>query len=120
MGLKDPIPTDLPTDFIDIETDSGPHCLCQSHMSDEATALIAELAHPERLMIMTLLHDMGELQVDELLSMIGGTREDLAQNLGHLREQCLITTVRKNGKTYFTLDSPYAGTLIKALGTTQR
>lgn len=119
MGLKDPLPTNLPTDLIHVETDPGPKCLCQSHMSDEATNLIAELAHPDRLMIMTLLHDMGELQVDELQDIIGGAPDDLALHLGHLREQCLITTLRKNDKTYYTLDSPYAAVLIKALGTAQ-
>ncbi|MEG3619059.1 hypothetical protein V5T82_11385 [Magnetovibrio sp. PR-2] len=120
MGLKDPLPTDLKTDLIEIKTEPGPRCLCHSHMADEATNLIAELAHPDRLMIMTLLHDMGELQVDELLDIIGGKRDDLAQHLGHLREQCLITTLRKDDKTYYTLDSPYAATLIMALGTAQR
>ena len=119
MGLKDPYPKDLTDDLINVKTQPGPRCLCHSHMADEATHLIAELAEPERLMIMTLLHDMGALQVDELHDLIGGTHEALAQHLGHLREQCLITTLRKDAKIYYTLDSPYAAVLIKALGTAQ-
>ncbi len=105
MGRKDP------------ETSTQSCCLCGVDMAEEASDLLTELSNPERLMIISLLHEMGELHVSEIVELLGANRASLSRHLGRLREQCLVTTRRKHNKVYYTLDKTKSDRLIQVLGT---
>ncbi|MCW8916206.1 MAG: metalloregulator ArsR/SmtB family transcription factor [Magnetovibrio sp.] len=103
MGHKDPEP-------------STPSCwLCNTNMAEEASDLLTELSNPERLMIITLLHEKGELHVNEIVELLGANRPSLSRHLGRLREQCLVTTRRKHNRVYYTLDKTKSDHLIRVL-----
>lgn len=90
-------------------------CLCRSHIAEKATALLGELANAERLMIVALLHELGEMHVNEIVTALGANRASLSRHLGRLREQSIVTTRRRHNRIYYALSHHKAGEMIKTL-----
>jgi len=84
-------------------------------MAEEATILLTELANSERLMIVTLLHEQGEMYVNDIVSTLGANRASLSRHLARLRQHSMVTTRRKHNRIYYTLSHPKVGELIKTL-----
>lgn len=95
-------------------------CLCRANLAEEACELLGELANSERLMIVALLHELGEMHVNEMVKTLGANRASLSRQLGRLREQSIVTTRRKHNRIYYALNHPKAGELIKVLGTVMK
>jgi len=85
-------------------------------MAEEASDLLGELANPERLMVVALLHEMGEMNVTEMVNTLGVNRVSLSRQLARLREQDMVTTRRKHNHVYYQINHPQASKLIKILG----
>jgi len=92
-------------------------CLCRAHLVKEACGLLGGLANAERLMIVALLNELGELHVNEMVDKLGANRASLSRQLGHLRDQSVVTTRRKHNRIYYTLDHTRTAALIKTLNT---
>ncbi|MBL4614346.1 MAG: helix-turn-helix transcriptional regulator [Magnetovibrio sp.] len=86
-------------------------------MAEEASELLGELANTERLMIIALLHELGEMHVNEMVETLGANRASLSRHLGRLRDQLMVTTRRKHNRIYYALNLPKAAGLIKIIGT---
>lgn len=91
-------------------------CLCRANMAEEASMLLSELANSERLMIVALLHEVGEMHVNEMVETLGANRASLSRHLGRMREQSIVTARRIHNRMYYTLNNAKAAELIKAIG----
>jgi len=91
-------------------------CLCHSNMAEEASQLLGDLANAERLMIVALLHEVGEMHVNAMVEILGANRASLSRQLGRLREQSIVTTRRKHNRIYYALSHSKAAELIKTIG----
>jgi len=91
-------------------------CLCRQNLIEEASGLLGDLANPERLQIVALLHEMGEMHVNEMVETLGANRASLSRQLGRLREQSMVSTRRKHNRIYYALCHVKAAELIKTIG----
>lgn len=91
-------------------------CLCHSSLANEASMLLGELANSERLMIVALLHELGEMHVNALVEILGAPRASLSRHLGRLRDQSIVTTRRKHNRIYYTLNHAKTAALVKSIG----
>ena len=98
----------------------GACCLCRSNMAEEASDLLGELANTERLMVVALLHETGEMNVSEMVEALGASRASLSRQLGRLRDLGIVTTRRIHNRVYYRLSHPKAAKLITVLGTVLR
>ncbi|MFC1672648.1 ArsR/SmtB family transcription factor [Pseudomonadota bacterium] len=97
--------------------DDKPHrfCLCHTDMAEEASQLLGDLANSQRLMVVALLHDQGEMHVNEMVEKLGVNRAALSRQLGRLRDQALVTTRRKHNRIYYSLDHAKAAAIVQSL-----
>jgi len=91
------------------------HCLCRPNMAEEASQLLSALANAERLMIVTLLHETGEMHVNAIVEILGANRASLSRQLARLRDQSIVTTRRKHNRIYYALNHSKAAALIKTI-----
>lgn len=98
-------------------TEDKPHgfCLCQTSMAEEASQLLGDLANSQRLMVVALLHEQGEMHVNEMVEQLGVNRAALSRQLSRLREQSLVTTRRKHNRIYYSLDHAKAAAIVQSL-----
>ncbi len=94
------------------------HDLCRQSKAGKVSRFLSTLANTERLMIVTLLHEMGELHVNELVKILGAKRTSISRHLSLLRAQRLLTARRKHNRIYYTLGDPKAAALVMTLGVT--
>lgn len=90
-------------------------CLCRSNMAEEASALLGELANSERLMIIALLNEVGEMHVNDMVETLGANRASLSRHLGRLRDQSMVTSRRMHNRIYYTLSDTKAIKLLDKL-----
>lgn len=90
-------------------------CLCRSDLAGEASALLSELANSERLMIVTLLHELGEMHVNGMVEKLGAPRASLSRHLGRLRDQSIVTTRRKHNRIYYALSHAKTAALVNTI-----
>lgn len=93
-------------------------CLCRANMAGEASELLGELANSERLMLVALLHEAGELHVNEMVELLGANRASISRHLGRLREQSIVTAQRKSNRVYYRLNHDKTIEMLKTLGLT--
>lgn len=101
-------------------TNQEKQCLCRPNLAEEASQLLSDLANPERLMIIALLHELGEMHVNDIVEKLGANRASLSRQLGRLREQSIVTTRRKHNRIYYSLSHNKAAELIKTIGHVMR
>lgn len=85
-----------------------------SRQSHVACTLLKEMSHPTRLTILCNLCE-GELCVNELQDRMGLRQSNLSQHLGRLRAARLVTGRRDCNKVYYSISTPEAGDLLRAL-----
>ena len=95
-------------------------CLCRPNLAEEACQLLSDLANTDRLMIVALLHELGEMHVNDMVAKLGANRASLSRQLGRLREQSIVTTRRKHNRIYYALSHGKAAALIKTIGNVVR
>ncbi len=96
----------MPTEAIELDD--------MRHAASAACALMKTLANPDRLLILCQL-SQGEKRVGELEALLGIVQPTLSQQLTVLREQQLVSTRRDGKHIYYSLCSPQALALMRAL-----
>ncbi len=91
-------------------------CLCQTQRADEVSALLGALANQQRLMVVALLLESGEMHVNDIVDQLGGSRTALSRHLARLRELSVVTTRRHHNRIYYTLNHDKAARIVNALG----
>lgn len=82
--------------------------------SEEAAALLALLANPNRLKILCALIE-GERYVTELAGMVGLSQSALSQHLARLREAGVVSVRRKAQTIYYSIADPRTARLLAVL-----
>lgn len=82
--------------------------------SEEAAALLALLANPNRLKILCALIE-GERYVTELVGMVGLSQSALSQHLARLREAGVVSVRRSAQTIYYSIADPRAARLLTVL-----
>lgn len=91
-------------------------CLCHSAMAGEVAALLRGLAHEQRLMIVALLLEWGEMNIATLVENLGTDRAALTRHLNTLHTLGVITTRRHHNRIYYTLSHDKVRHIITTLG----
>ncbi len=81
----------------------------------EAARLLRLLAHEKRLLVLCHLAGAGELNVGELVAMVGLSQSALSQHLALLREDGLVATRREAQTIFYRLADPKAARLLEVL-----
>jgi DNA-binding transcriptional ArsR family regulator len=68
-----------------------------------AARTMAQLSHPQRLRVLCLIVDKGELSVADLLKHIPLTASALSQHLAKMKEEGLISSRRVGKNVYYTI-----------------
>lgn len=85
-------------------------------MAGEVSKLLGALANEQRLMIVALLRETGEMHVKEIAQQLGVQRSSLSRHLSRLRELAVVRTRRNHNRVYYSLDHDKAARIITALG----
>lgn len=91
-------------------------CLCRTNMAGEVSELLGALANEQRLMVVALLREAGEMHVNDLAANLGVQRASLSRHLARLRELAVVTTRRHHNRIYYALNHKKAEQIVDALG----
>ena len=78
----------------------------------EAARLLRLLAHEKRLLVLCHLEAGGEMNVTELVGVVGLSQSALSQHLARLREDQLVATRREAQTIWYRLADPKAARLL--------
>ncbi len=90
-------------------------CLCRHNMADEVSHLLGGLAHYQRLMVVTLLGDVKEMHVNEMVDKLNVNRAALSRHLAKLRAMKIVKTRRRHNRIYYALAHDKAVKIVSAL-----
>ena len=96
-------------------TNQSNACLCQPHIASEVSRLLRGLGNTQRLMVVALLHETGEMHVSGMVEKLQVSRAALSRHLTHLRELRVVRTRRDQNRIYYTLDHDKARTIVQSL-----
>ena len=82
--------------------------------AQEATALLGNLANPNRLLLLCQL-SQGEKSVGELEALVGITQPTLSQQLGVLRRSELVSTRREGKQIVYSVQDPKVLAMLQCL-----
>ena len=80
-----------------------------------AARTMAQLSHPQRLRVLCLLVERGELSVADLLEQIPLTASALSQHLARMTEERLITVRADGRRRYYALSKGPVSDLLAVL-----
>lgn len=81
----------------------------------EAAAMLRLLGNEQRLLLLCLLIEHGELSVGQLLEQVDLGQSALSQHLARLREDGLVACRREAQSMLYRIDDPRVETLVAAL-----
>ncbi|MCB4823965.1 ArsR/SmtB family transcription factor [Roseicella aerolata] len=81
----------------------------------EAARLLRLLAHEKRLLVLCHLAGAGEMNVTEMVRVVGLSQSALSQHLALLREDGLVATRREAQTIWYRLADPKAARLLAVL-----
>ncbi|WP_431272045.1 ArsR/SmtB family transcription factor [Dankookia sp. P2] len=81
----------------------------------EAARLLRLLAHEKRLLVLCHLAAGGEMNVTEMVGVVGLSQSALSQHLARLREDQLVATRREAQTIWYRLADPKAARLLEVL-----
>jgi DNA-binding transcriptional ArsR family regulator len=81
----------------------------------QAAALLRLLGNEQRLLVLCLLLEYGELSVGQLLERVDLSQPALSQHLSRMREQKLVTYRREAQTLYYRIGNPEVHKVINAL-----
>ncbi len=84
------------------------------HHAEAAAAMMKELAHPKRLLILCQLVP-GERSVGELAEAVGLSQSALSQHLARMREAGLLETDKRGQSVYYRISSMEAHAILSTL-----
>jgi DNA-binding transcriptional ArsR family regulator len=85
--------------------------------ADDAAALLRNLAHPQRLLVLCMLIEHGEMTVGELLSEVDLGASALSQHLARLRRDGLVEFRRDAQFLHYRIADPRVKALVATLKT---
>lgn len=85
--------------------------------ADQAAGLLRNIAHPQRLLVLCLLIEHGELTVGELLEEVDLGPSALSQHLARLRRDGVVACRRESQFQYYRIADPRVNRLIGTLKT---
>lgn len=83
--------------------------------AEQAAAMLRTLGNEQRLLLLCLLIEHGELSVGQLQAGVDLSQSALSQHLARMREDGLVAARREAQSVYYRIDDPRVGTLIAAL-----
>lgn len=81
----------------------------------EASAMLRTLGHEQRLLVLCLLIEHGELSVGQLLAHVDLGQSALSQHLARMREDGLVACRRDAQSMLYRIQDPRVETLVAAL-----
>ena len=83
--------------------------------AEEAAAMLRTLGNEQRLLLLCLLIEHGEMGVGALQAHVDLSQSALSQHLARMREEGLVAFRREAQTLYYRIDNPDAEKLIAAL-----
>lgn len=80
-----------------------------------AAALLKAIGNENRLLVLCLLIQMGELSVGAMLEHIPLSQSALSQHLGRMRDEGLVAYRRESQTLYYRIANPDVGKIIATL-----
>lgn len=85
--------------------------------ADQAAALLQTLGNPQRLILLCLLIEHGELSVGALQAQVGLSQSALSQHLARMRGEGLVTFRREAQTLHYRIADPRVERLVATLKT---
>jgi DNA-binding transcriptional ArsR family regulator len=86
-----------------------------SEAAAQAAAMLRLVGNEQRLLVLCLLIEHGEMTVGALLEQVSLSQSALSQHLARMREEGLVTFRREAQTLHYRLDNPDVERLIAAL-----
>lgn len=83
--------------------------------ASKAASLLRAVGNENRLLVLCLLIDHGELSVGKILEHVGLSQSALSQHLAKMREEGLVTSRRESQTIYYRIDDPNVEKLVATL-----
>ncbi|MES2644237.1 MAG: metalloregulator ArsR/SmtB family transcription factor [Myxococcota bacterium] len=80
---------------------------------ERAVDLLATMAHPARLSVLSWLHRRGPTSVGELVEALGVEQTAMSHHLRHLREARLVETERQGKRVVYRLVDDHVGCIVE-------
>lgn len=81
----------------------------------KAAAMLRAIGNEQRMLVLCLLIEHGELTVGALLEHVALSQSALSQHLAKMREEGLVTYRRESQTLYYRIDNPDVEKLIATL-----
>lgn len=83
--------------------------------ASEAAAMLRTLGNEQRLLLLCLLIEHGEMNVGQMQAQVELGQSALSQHLARMRVDGLVACRREGQSMYYRIDDPRVGTLVSAL-----
>lgn len=81
----------------------------------QAAALLRAMGNEQRLLVLCLLTQEGELSVGAINAVVPLSQSALSQHLAKMRDEGLVATRREGQTVYYRIDSPNVARLMQTL-----
>ncbi|GAB3510945.1 metalloregulator ArsR/SmtB family transcription factor [Pseudoxanthomonas daejeonensis] len=85
------------------------------HGAEQAAAMLRTLGNEQRLLLLCLLMEHGEMTVGQMQAQVDLSQSALSQHLARMREDGLVVARREAQSAYYRIDDPRVETLVAAL-----
>lgn len=85
------------------------------HGAEQAAAMLRTLGNEQRLLLLCLLIEHGEMTVGQMQAQVDLSQSALSQHLARMREDGLVVARREAQSAYYRIDDPRVETLVAAL-----
>ncbi|MBO9716354.1 MAG: helix-turn-helix transcriptional regulator [Pseudoxanthomonas sp.] len=83
--------------------------------AEQAAAMLRTLGNEQRLLLLCLLIEHGEMNVGQMQAQVDLGQSALSQHLARMRSDGLVTCRREGQSMYYRIDDPRVETLVFAL-----
>ncbi len=83
--------------------------------ASDAAAMLRALGNEQRLLLLCLLIEHGELNVGQMRAQVDLSQSALSQHLARMRSEGLVTCRREGQSMHYRIDDPRVETLVSAL-----
>lgn len=85
------------------------------HGAEQAASMLRTLGNEQRLLLLCLLIEHGEMTVGQMQAEVDLSQSALSQHLARMREDGLVAARREARSAYYRIDDPRVETLVAAL-----
>ena len=83
--------------------------------AEQAAAMLRTLGNEQRLLLLCLLIEHGEMSVGQMQAQVDLSQSALSQHLARMRDDGLVAARREGQSVYYRIDDPRVETLVAAL-----